>query len=171
MAGFDGLEPTFAQKLQAMIAASGGKITIRSGFRSVGEQQSLWDAALKKYGSASAARKWVAPPGSSNHNKGAAVDLGGDLALAHKLAPRFGLNFPMGHEPWHVEPAGLRTSKDAYTPPPGFDEHGNEDPTDTRTPSDAGETEEERKSFKYQLRNFVNILNGPVFDDTGGETV
>lgn len=122
MSGTEGLDPTFAQAIEALIAASGGRLSIESGFRSDEQQQQLWDAAVQKYGSPEAARKWVAPPGHSNHNRGMAVDLGGDTALAHELAPRFGLVFPMSWEPWHIEPVHARDSgsKDAYTdPPPG----------------------------------------------------
>lgn len=114
----EGLDPVFAAKIQALIAASGGKVTVKSAFRSVERQSQLWNGALAKYGSAAAARKWVAPPGKSNHNKGNAVDLGGDLALAHKLAAGLGLSFPMGHEPWHIEPTGYRGDKEAHTTPP-----------------------------------------------------
>ncbi len=117
MANTDGLDPVFAAKIQALVAASGGKVTIKSGFRTVARQTQLWNNALAKYGSVKAARKWVAPPGKSNHNSGKAVDLGGDLNLAHQLAGRFGLSFPMGHEPWHVEPAGHRGDKAAHTDP------------------------------------------------------
>ena len=109
-----GLDPAFAAKIKQLIAISGGRITIKSGYRSVERQTELWNAAVRKYGK-NGARKWVAPPGKSNHNHGIAVDLGGDLKLAHRLAPQLGLRFPMGHEPWHVEPVGARSSKQAYT--------------------------------------------------------
>lgn len=133
MAGFDGLDSRFASALQQMISDSGGRMWIVSGYRSVEEQQSLWDAALAKYGSSDAARQWVAPPGSSNHNKGLAVDLGfsdGGLDWAHQNAGRYGLQFPMEWEDWHIEPMGVRDgtytsstgggsgSPDAYTDPP-----------------------------------------------------
>src|ERR1044072_6685491 len=100
-----------------MINASGGRLHITSGFRSVAQQQQLWDAAVKKYGSAAAARKWVAPPGDSHHNKGVAADLGGDLAWAHANAARFGLKFPMPWEAWHIEPADLKSTSGHTTPP------------------------------------------------------
>lgn len=115
-----GLNPDFAVRIRALIAASGGKVNIQSGYRSVAQQTALWNQALAKYGSPQAARQWVAPPGSSNHNRGLAVDLGGDLALAHQLAASFGLTFPLGNEAWHIEPAGLRanpnTDQRAYSP-------------------------------------------------------
>lgn len=117
-----GLDPTFATAIDALIAASGGRVTVQSAYRSNEEQQQLWDQAVAKYGSPEAARKWVAPPGHSNHNRGLAVDLGGDTALAHELAPRFGLVFPMSWEPWHIEPVHARDSSTPMSysePPPG----------------------------------------------------
>lgn len=116
-----GLNPGFGSALQQLLEAAGGRVWIVSGYRSPERQAQLFSAAVKKYGSEQAARKWVAPPGKSNHNKGFAADLGGDLDLAHRLAPKFGLYFPMAHEKWHVEPMGHRGDKDAYTPAPGSD--------------------------------------------------
>ena len=118
VAGAEGMEPEFARRLDALIAASGGRIRINSGYRSEAEQAALYQEALAKYGSPQAAGKWVAPPGKSNHGRGIAADLGGDMNLAHQLAPQFGLVFPMGHEPWHIEPVGLR--QDASTPPEAY---------------------------------------------------
>lgn len=120
------LNPDFRRRLLAMVAASGGRITINSGYRSAERQTQLWNAAVKKYGSEKAARKWVAPPGKSNHNHGLATDLGGDLELAHRLAPQYGLHFPMAWEKWHVEPLEHSADDDAYTTPP--DDHVAVDP-------------------------------------------
>jgi len=122
MADATGLQPEFASEILAMIAASNGKLWINSGYRSDARQAELYAAAVQKYGAAEAGN-WVAPPGHSNHNRGLAVDLGGDLALAKALAPRFGLTFPMSWEPWHIEPMGLRgkhgvNDPQAYTNPP-----------------------------------------------------
>lgn len=94
--------------IQALVKASGGRVTIKSGKRSPERQAQLFAAAVRKYGSEKAARKWVAPPGRSRHQTGAAYDLGGDLALAAKLAPQFGLHRPMSWEPWHFERIGSR---------------------------------------------------------------
>jgi hypothetical protein len=123
MADATGLDPNFQTKIDQMIAASHGRLFIKSGYRSGAEQTQLYQAAVKEYGQAQAGN-WVAPPGHSNHERGLAVDLGGDIGLAHQLAPQFGLEFPMNWEPWHVEPVGLRehptTSPQAYTQgPPG----------------------------------------------------
>lgn len=115
MANIEGLNPAFRMRLMAMVAASGGRITITSGYRSVEEQTALWNKSDKT-------GKMVAPPGRSNHNRGIAADLGGDLGLAHKLAPQYGLYFPMSYEPWHIEPVGSRgpdgkVDYGAYTTP------------------------------------------------------
>lgn len=121
MATEQGLDPAFQAKIDAMVAASGGRLHINSGYRDNALQAKLYAAAVQKYGAAGAS-KWVAPPGHSNHNRGLAVDLGGDIGLAHQLAPQFGLEFPMSWEPWHIEPVGLRehqgTTPQAYTEGP-----------------------------------------------------
>ncbi|GEM_PF-6770212 len=116
-----GLNTDFANRLAKFFKAaeaSGYKLTIFSGYRSPKRQAVLFKRAVARYGSESAARKWVAPPGRSNHNKGRAVDLrfNGQAKLncsrnsaciwAHKNASRYGLRFRMSHEPWHVEPYG-----------------------------------------------------------------
>lgn len=119
----DGLNEGFATNLAAMMQDAPPDIRdglgVYSGFRSVERQTELWQGALAKYGSAARARKWVAPPGRSNHNHGQAVDLsynGQSLKHApanvrdwvHQNAGKYGLYFPMGHEPWHIEPMGTR---------------------------------------------------------------
>lgn len=100
----------FGQSLAPFLSAAteaGYDIDIYSGYRSPEHQGRLYQDALEKYGSPEAARKWVAPPGKSQHNHGLAADLryGSDEARtwAHNNAPSFGLHFRMGHEPWHVE--------------------------------------------------------------------
>lgn len=110
-----GLEDELARRLRALMAAAPGPVSIVSGYRSPERQAQLYADAVKKYGSEAAARKWVAPPGKSNHGKGRpdapmAYDLGfaggmnGSVkAWVHANAARFGLRFPMAHEPWHVE--------------------------------------------------------------------
>lgn len=123
-------DPRMEKAVNDLVAASGGRIWVVSGYRSEEEQARLWQQALRDYGSEEEARMWVAPPGKSNHGKGIAADLGGDLDLAHELAPRFGLHFPMSWEPWHAELMGSREEGgvDAYTtPPPGHEDHAHED--------------------------------------------
>jgi lambda family phage tail tape measure protein len=114
-----GMQVDFQKRLATMIASMPkelqGSVTVNSGFRSVERQQELWLQALKKYGSPEAARKWVAPPGNSQHNKGNAADLGygSDAARrwVHANASNYGLNFPLSNENWHIEDASAR-SKD-----------------------------------------------------------
>ena len=104
----DNLSNDFAERLAAFLnAAPGGGISIYSGARSFERQAQLFQEAVAKYGSIEEARKWVAPPGRSQHNMGNAADLrfANDAARqwAHQNAPIYGLNFRMGHEPWHIE--------------------------------------------------------------------
>lgn len=121
-----GLNESFAQRLAQLISASGGRLRLVSGYRSVERQAQLWANALKKYGSEKAARKWVAPPGKSNHGRGIAADLGPGpgvskdqaYALIRQLAPKFGLHTPMSWEPWHVEGIDGEAHEDAHTTPP-----------------------------------------------------
>lgn len=116
-----GMQSAFQQKLSKMIASMPddlkGSVTINSGFRDVQRQQELWLQALKKYGSPEIARKWVAPPGNSQHNKGNAADLGygSDAARqwVHKNAGNYGLSFPLGNENWHIEDADARSKQTA----------------------------------------------------------
>ena len=100
----DGFTDDFDARLSKMIADSGGRLSITSGYRSADYQAGLYSAAVKKYGSEAAARKWVAPTGKSNHGRGIAADIGGDLAWAHANAAKYGLHFPMSWENWHIEP-------------------------------------------------------------------
>jgi hypothetical protein len=119
---YSGMNSDFAARLRQMIAASGGRLHIVSGHRDYQRQAALYAAAVKKYG-VKEARRHVAPPGHSNHEKGIAADLGGDLGWAHANAQHFGLYTPMSWEPWHFEPVGSRdkSSPNAYTVPPGVD--------------------------------------------------
>lgn len=113
---FSGLDPAFLASLQQMFQAAPPEIQshlrVMSGFRSPDRQAQLWQNALAKYGSPEAARKWVAPPGRSQHNYGNAVDLKyldpAATAWAHENAQKFGLNFPLSNENWHIEPIGAR---------------------------------------------------------------
>ncbi len=128
---FTGMDPRFSSALQQMFMAAPDDIRqslrVGSGFRSVGRQQELWNGALKKYGSPEAARKWVAPPGRSQHGKGNASDLKylspAAKQWAHANAAQFGLAFPLSNENWHIELAGARGGKQpaAQTLKGGFD--------------------------------------------------
>lgn len=106
----EGLHPDLATAVDRLVAASGGKVWVVSGFRSLERQAQLWAEAVAEHGSPEAADDWVAQPGTSMHEKGLAVDLGGDLAEAARLAGELDLPLhrPMAHEPWHFELSGAR---------------------------------------------------------------
>lgn len=53
----------------------GKKLTVNSAYRSTEKQARLFAEAVQKYGSEAAARKKVAPPGSSKHEGGTALDI------------------------------------------------------------------------------------------------
>jgi len=121
-----GLDDNFSVSLAQMLQSAPPEIKkglgVLSGARSVKRQSELWDAALKKYGSVAAARKWVAPPGHSMHNHGKAVDLawngkrldeapGYVIKWVHQNADKFGLSLPLSNENWHIEPKGARKKK------------------------------------------------------------
>jgi hypothetical protein len=117
-----GLQPQFRDAVGQMLQDAqrqGVNLRITSAYRSPEVQARLWENALAKYGSAEAARKWVAPPGKSQHNMGTAVDFAGPGGLLRDAnspeaqwlranAGRFGLDIPMDWEPWQVELAGAR---------------------------------------------------------------
>lgn len=104
--GFQMLKGT-AEALQAMQAAAkadGVNLTVTSAFRSDAYQAQLFKKAVAKYGSESAARKWVAPPGKSQHRSGRALDIKlekGVHAWLSKNAAKFGFYQPMSWEDWH----------------------------------------------------------------------
>jgi hypothetical protein len=156
MGWYDGMDNEFARRLRAFIEASGGRIGVGSGYRSIEEQTALWEASDKS--------GWlVAPPGKSNHNHGVAADLsyltGDAVEWAHNNAARFGLTFPMYWEDWHIEPIGVRDGTykssvsvdgespgqpDAYTIPPD----GHSQVVDPNKRFDLG----------YQLENLNSLL-------------
>ena len=109
-------EPTGARALNSSLvrAVSGARaaaarvgltLVINSGFRSWAKQHQMYDAAVRRYGSVAAARRWVLPPQESTHVRGLAVDIGTPAAAAW-LTTRgatFGLCRAYADEPWHFE--------------------------------------------------------------------
>ena len=108
----EGLDDNFSSGLAGLLQAAPPEIRdglgVFSAKRSAERQKELWNAALKKYGSEEEARKWVARPGGSFHEKGLAADLSWDgksLAKApadvvrwlHDNGYIFSLNF---HNEW-----------------------------------------------------------------------
>ncbi len=113
---FTGMNPEFNAALEQMFANAPqdirDQLRVSSGYRSVERQQQLWEEALAKYGSPEEARRWVAPPGNSQHNHGNAADLRylspEAREWAHANAAAYGLAFPLGNEDWHIELATAR---------------------------------------------------------------
>jgi len=128
-----GLTDVFSVKLSRFLQAAPPEIRDRlgiySGARSNERQAELWQEALKKYGSVDEARRWVAPPGKSEHNSGNAADLAFDgqslknappevVKWVHENAEKYGLKFPLGNENWHIEDSGTRGgTQTAYIDP------------------------------------------------------
>jgi D-alanyl-D-alanine carboxypeptidase len=84
---------------------AGLTLVVNSGYRTWSKQQRMYDAAVRQYGSARAARLRVLPPAESTHVRGLALDLGGPTAAAWVVTrgARWGLCRTYGNEPWHVE--------------------------------------------------------------------
>ena len=174
--GSQGLNADFSTNLTAFINAAkadGIDLGIGSGFRSVEKQKQLWEQALKKYGTPEKARKWVAPPGKSNHNRGTAVDLNSSGAFlgknkntkatqwAHANAEKYGLNFRMGHEPWHIEPLNLSKEQKAKIDA----EHQHSDSEDPNTHVDPNNVEALSKEGIDMTKYYKNLGKEPEITD------
>ncbi|PKL75676.1 MAG: hypothetical protein CVV27_14145 [Candidatus Melainabacteria bacterium HGW-Melainabacteria-1] len=106
------------EKMHQIAAGRGIKLKVTSSHRTVAHQQELWENALVKYGSESAARHWVAPPGKSRHNFGKAIDMHmvrGDKRIPQaefdEIIAMAGMYRPMDHETWHVEPLSTKAGR------------------------------------------------------------
>lgn len=102
------LHPALAEAVGRLLSETGGSVHVVSGYRDPERQAELWADALARYDDPERADDWVAPPGTSMHERGLAVDLGGDLELAARIIARLGLPLhrPLDHEPWHFELVG-----------------------------------------------------------------
>ena len=94
---------------KAAAKKDGVTIYVVSGFRSLSRQQTLFNQAVRKYGSINEASKWVAPPLVSHHPWGIAIDVnypdepvGAGWLEAHGY--KFGLCRVFENEWWHFEP-------------------------------------------------------------------
>lgn len=97
-AGVAGLTAELRSAIAAAEAVLGRRLPITSGWRSAGDQQALWDRRATN-------RFPVAPPGTSAHERGEAIDV--DVAVAPALAavgPAVGLCRPLpATDPVHFE--------------------------------------------------------------------
>ena len=86
-------------------SATGVRIVVNSGWRSRAYQTLLFEEAVAERGSEAAAAAWVARPGTSVHEAGAAVDVGPydaiDWLVQH--GADLGLCQVYVNEPWHFE--------------------------------------------------------------------
>lgn len=106
------MTPGFSGRLRALardVQRHGGSIRVEEGWRSYEDATRIWKQTKKRRGGWKRAKTWAAPPGCSNHTRGQAADLLGSVGIAKRLAHKHGLVFPMAHEPWHVELAGITT--------------------------------------------------------------
>lgn len=96
-------------RVAELLRRAAGAVWINSGRRSTEQQVQLrrqhcgttfYDIYQKP---ASQCSPPTAIPGRSEHEKGLAVDIGGNKSLAAKLAKTLGLRFPVKGEDWHIE--------------------------------------------------------------------
>jgi hypothetical protein len=98
--GIAGLYDPLASIVQRIVNESGGSVGVASGWRDSRKQASLFAAWKAGRGNK------AAPPGSSQHERGAAVDFSGSLGVWQRLAAKYGLVFPVKGENWHAEHPG-----------------------------------------------------------------
>ena len=165
MANVDGLNVDFRARLQQLVAASGGRIKIGSGFRTREEQARLYKAKPNL----------AAKPGHSNHERGLAADLvyadKNAAAWAHANAARFGLKFPMLNpkgkkfEPWHVELAAAPKTSYAGGSVRAHERHAHDEELATTTAvPQAPAADDPKFTFQYQLASLGQILMGGAED-------
>jgi hypothetical protein len=110
------LVPKFKARYEAAKSAAelnGYTLAITSGYRSLAQQEILFNRAIKRHGSVKAASKWVLPPEKSNHPWGLAIDInygvGGTkgkkaAAWLEDNGYKFGMCRRYENEWWHFEP-------------------------------------------------------------------
>lgn len=96
-----GLNPKFLMQYNMYNRALGNILSITSGWRSRARQEQLY----REKGGYSASHAGAARPGTSKHEQGLAIDHSPHSTAAMRAtAAKFGLRYPMGNEPWHVQP-------------------------------------------------------------------
>lgn len=127
-------------KMVSAARAEGVGIVPISGFRPISYQKTLFERAVKRYGSEQKASRWVAPPGYSEHATGWTLDVGDESQRGTDIEPsfestpasrwlqknaqRFGfeLSFPpnnpqgVNHEPWHWRFIGTDEARAVFHP-------------------------------------------------------
>lgn len=106
--GIARLKPALIDALRRAADAAaheGIRFLVNSGWRSASYEEELFREAVSKYGSDTAAARWVATPETSPHVSGDAVDLGpaGARTWLSDHGARFGLCQIYRNEPWHYE--------------------------------------------------------------------
>jgi len=94
---------------QAAAKKDGQALYIASGYRSLDRQKVLFAQAVRKYGSAKGASKWVSPPLVSHHPWGVAIDVNYPdepvgAGWLEVNGSKFGLCRVFENEWWHFEP-------------------------------------------------------------------
>ncbi|NNH75728.1 M15 family metallopeptidase [Nocardia uniformis] len=102
------LDPDLLRALRAAAtdaADDGIELVVNSGWRSAEYQEQLLRDAVSKYGSETAAARWVATPATSAHVTGDAVDIGPTAAATwlSEHGAGYGLCQIYANEPWHFE--------------------------------------------------------------------
>lgn len=113
----DKLNPAFLKSLGGMAEeynqATGKTLNVNEGFRTYEQQAALYAKYPHK----------AAPPGSSLHEKGLAVDI--DSAQLNELDKlglmrKYGITRPVGGETWHAEPIGIQLNINRARQDPSF---------------------------------------------------
>jgi len=106
--GVANLDPDLLAAVRQAAADAGNDgvdFYVDSGWRSAEYQEHLLREAVSKYGSETAAARWVATPKTSAHVSGDAIDIGHSDATAwlSEHGATYGLCRTYGNEPWHYE--------------------------------------------------------------------
>lgn len=104
----DGLRPDVGaafQRLRAAANAQGVRMCVNDGKRSKAQQQHEFDEAVRKFGTAELAARYVLPPEKSNHVKGIAVDIQplSSAAWIEQNGRELGWCRRYDNEKWHFE--------------------------------------------------------------------
>ncbi|WP_433281007.1 D-alanyl-D-alanine carboxypeptidase family protein [Pseudonocardia xinjiangensis] len=92
-------------RLQAAAAEDGGRLCLNDGKRSLGQQQREFDDAVRKFGTAELAGRYVLPPDRSMHVQGIAVDVQplASAAWVERDGRALGWCRRYANEYWHFE--------------------------------------------------------------------